>query len=309
MASNFSIISPSDDEELSEDVIYSRYAALSEHEKVLKWREAFLAKLEEADDEPIVPPMRPEDFLDGTSMQEDHDSFSMDHTVSDAQAVNSNENPDNYINWPENTSADEDHAQMAEYADLSSSVEPLAGLKFYTPIEPVVVDKEFGREYLQPEQYDTPAPEPPEIPTIPTMDAFIYEEAVKYRDRLRALRVAEYERKQARRAQQAARPPPPAPLPIIRNTTFNKPIGLIYLWTSQTFNDPLHMGECSLGFYIAPEYRKREYLVDALNKAVAVAFDDEQCHRLQSIVVENDEKLYTLELLTASYVWTNAELS
>ncbi|PPR02213.1 hypothetical protein CVT26_012105 [Gymnopilus dilepis] len=283
VATNFSIISPSDEEEdLSEDEIYSRYAALPEQEKVLKWREAFLDKLEE-DDEPIVPPTRPEDFYEDVPKEEDVG-------MSDAQAL---QNTEHYINWPEDTPAD--HSQMAEDADLPSSQVPLPDLQFYPPIEPDLMDKEFGREYLEPEQYDTPAPQPPVIPTIPEMDAFIYEEALKYRDRLRALRVAEYERKQARRArEQAARPLAPAPV------IGNKPIGLIYLWTSQTFNDPLHMGECSLGFYFAPAYRKREYLVEALNKAVAEAFEDQQCHRLQAIVVENEEKLYSLELLTAS---------
>ncbi|KAF8899771.1 hypothetical protein CPB84DRAFT_1115184 [Gymnopilus junonius] len=289
VTSNFSIISPSEDEELSEDEIYSRYAALSEQDKVLKWREAFLDKLEDDDFEPIVPPTKPEDFDDEESMHDDQDTISTD------PETQMDENTANYINWPEDTLLDEQPVYQ------SSSVEPLTGLQFYKPIEPVLVDKEFGREYLEPEQYDTPVPPPPEIPTIPEMDTFIYEQAVQYRDRLRALRVAEYERKQARRARQAARPPTsPGSLPNIGSTPCNKPIGLIYLWTPQTFNDPLHMGECNLGFYFVPEYRKKEYLAEALNKAVEEAFEDKQCHRLQSIVVENDEKLYTLQLLSAS---------
>jgi RimJ/RimL family protein N-acetyltransferase len=64
--------------------------------------------------------------------------------------------------------------------------------------------------------------------------------------------------------------------------------------------DPLHMGECSMGFYIDPAFRQNQLIVNAVNEVTKIAFTDHECHRLQSIVVDNDDKLPTLELLASA---------
>ncbi|KDR72579.1 hypothetical protein GALMADRAFT_213117 [Galerina marginata CBS 339.88] len=300
-----SSVANSTEEEESEEDIYAAFAALSEQEKILRWREAFMAKLEEA--EPIVPPSRFSDsddemdsYTDKGKAREISGPFLVPHDQGSYPSMdaNINEIPDDFINWPDDMPGDDDGTKTMANEGPSSSNEPLANLQIYSMIEPVVVDKEFGREYLEPEQYDTPVPELPELPVDPKFQAFIYDSAIKYRDELRARTIADYEKKKrARQAAQAARPLPASPASAKKEVV---PIGVIYLWTSQNFEDPLHVGEYSMGFYIAPDYRKREYLVDALNDVVKQAFNDHQCHRLQSIIVENNDKLYTLQLLAAA---------
>jgi hypothetical protein len=55
-----------------------------------------------------------------------------------------------------------------------------------------------------------------------------------------------------------------------------------------------------MGFYIAPAFRQKQSVVSAVNEVAKIAFNDRECHRLQSIVVDNDDKLPTLELLASA---------
>lgn len=278
-----------------------------------------MAKVSEAgddDDDPVVPSRNRiglesddedvEPSYCGKGKAPEHSgSFLIPHSQDNVSTptASSSDDPESFINWPEDAPADYDGYRDQGGPSFSDHYTPLdLSTDIYSPIVPVVVDKEFGREYLKPEQYTTPARELPEVPADPKYQAFLYEEAVRYRDELRAKRIAEYERKKARRARQLAALPIQAHPNTLTAQKNKRPIGLIYLWSSQTFDDTLHAGEYSMGFYIAPEYRKKEHLADALNAAVEQAFHDQQCHRLQAIIVDHHDKLYTLQLLTASYV-------
>lgn len=279
-----------------------------------------MAKVEEVEDtEQRLPPSRcrigiESDDEDGApsytgkgKLPEYGGSFLIPHSQDHISTpiYSTSDDPESFINWPEDSTNDHDGDRLhggPSFNNYSMPLEPV--IDIYKPIVPVVVGKEYGREYLEPDRYRTPARRLPKAPADPKYQAYLYEEAVRHRDELRAKRIAEYERKQAKQARQLALQTWPLPSsPTVSPTQKVKsPIGLIYLWNSQNFDDPLHMGECSLGFYIAPEFRKRKYLVDALNDVVKQAFHDDQCHRLQAIVVENDDKLYSLQLLSASYV-------
>ena len=57
-------------------------------------------------------------------------------------------------------------------------------------------------------------------------------------------------------------------------------ISLIYMSTSQTLPDPLHMGECILGLYIDPVHCRKDCLLNAVDLFVKHAFQDLGCHRL-----------------------------
>lgn len=97
--------------------------------------------------------------------------------------------------------------------------------------------------------------------------------------------------------------PSPEPFMVKSNRARYNPIGLIYLSTSQNYDDPLHLGECTLGFYVDPAHRHRPNLSTALDAVAAVAFRDHTCHRLQSIIVDNPEKFYSLQTLASAYVY------
>ncbi|KAF9556275.1 hypothetical protein CPC08DRAFT_97133 [Agrocybe pediades] len=101
------------------------------------------------------------------------------------------------------------------------------------------------------------------------------------------------------------RPPPPpprrrrSPLPPLMPIV-GIPIGIVYLWAPQSLSEnPLHGGEYCMGFYISPEYRAHTQLPRVLHNTIEQAFDDASCHRLQLILVENKEKLYVLEMVSA----------
>ncbi|KAF8157005.1 hypothetical protein B0H34DRAFT_480797 [Crassisporium funariophilum] len=300
-----------------------------EQEKVLKWRVAFFAKLDERQEEFVPTPNLggiPFDFGQGSqgSTLQSSDPKGKMPELPDMQM---NDDANDLINWPEDDPADGhqgnssrpdespvDHEQTFDQSETyyyNSSYESL-GI-----VEP---DAEFGREYLEPEVYDTPVVELPEIPIDPKMQAIIYEAAVKYQNELRARRIEEYQNASVNRPEPNPPPtpppieslpplpsPPPAdhgiigwypsgPAPRSRKT----PIGLIYLTSSQTFDDPLRMGELYLGMYVTPEHRGKSYLVDAINQVVKVAFDDPECHRIQAIIVNNKDILETRSMYSSA---------
>ncbi|KJA16665.1 hypothetical protein HYPSUDRAFT_284726 [Hypholoma sublateritium FD-334 SS-4] len=267
------------------------FPTLSERDKVLLWREAFMAKIEEDADEPLVPlpggspgvsPIYASAFPEVGPAAEApmHVAHTADETGSD------------FINWPDegpaheaSTDASSEDTQEADYMVLDGA----------SPVLSPHAEDGVGREHLNPEVYTSPAKEPAELQQDPHMQTLVYESAKRFQQELREQRVKEYLASQRRQQRQRARARNPKP--VEPPTTTRKPIGLIYLWTSQTFLDPLHMGECGLGVYIDPEHRGKDCLLGAVDGVVKFAFQDPNCHRLQSIIVENPDKLYTLELL------------
>lgn len=267
------------------------FPKLSPEDKVLLWREAFMAKIEEDTDEPLVPlhggapdvrPIYASRFPDvGPAAAAEapmHMADAADETGSD------------FINWPDEGPAHEAHtdaagadAQEADYMVLDGA----------SPILSPHAEDGVGREHLSPEVYTSPAKEFAELKQDPHMQTLVYDSAVRLQQALREKRVKKYLAAQRRQQRARVRDPRPVGPP----TTTCKPIGLIYLWTSQTFLDPLHMGECGLGVYIIPEHRGKDCLLAAVDGVVKLAFQDPNCHRLQSIIVENPDKLYTIELL------------
>ncbi|KAF9482697.1 hypothetical protein BDN70DRAFT_874703 [Pholiota conissans] len=264
---------------------------MSEQEKVLLWREAFMAKLEQSSNEPIPPSnvtqTHEQPIYSGKGKFPEFYSGFRDHGQTGALLnpfQGSDEDSSDLINWP-----DEGSSNPSGFYDPSDFPMDVSS--------PGPDPDELGREYLQQEVYPTNRSSPiiaaTELPVDPNLQAMINEAAAKYQDELRAKTIKKYQ--MAKLKEQKKRKNPPAP--PAEPTKMLAPIGLIYLWTSQTFLDPLHMGECSLGFYITPEYRGKDCLVDATSEVVDLAFKDPECRRLQSIVVENPDKLYNLDLL------------
>ncbi len=291
--------SPSDSERLQElraaastTPTETLFPTLSQHDKVLLWREAFMEKLEETADEPLVP-------LDGGSpgVRPIYASAGGVPEIgpdADAEAPMAADTADemgsDFINWPDEGPAHEAPAdahsadtQEVDYMDLDGS----------SPILSPRAEDGVGREHLNPET--GPTEELPELPEDPHTQILVYQSAERVQQELRERRVKEYLAAQRRRtrARTSTRNLRPADPP----TTTCKPAGLIYLWTSQTFLDPLHMGECGLGVYVDPEHRGKDCLFEAVDGVVKRAFQDPNCHRLQSIIVEHPDKLYILELL------------
>jgi len=172
------------------------------------------------------------------------------------------------------------------------------------------VDENFGREYLEPDT--EPVGELPPIPEDPVFKKFMKESALKIRDQSRARTVHLYEKRKAQRAAKAARrealgdigasatTATPSQKPSVTWTSSSKAIGLVYLTSSQIFADPLHMGECNIGVYIAPEYRTAENTSDAINAVVEDAFRDPDCHRLQAILVDHEDIIDFLSLYSSA---------
>jgi RimJ/RimL family protein N-acetyltransferase len=90
-----------------------------------------------------------------------------------------------------------------------------------------------------------------------------------------------------------------APLAMVTSARA-KPIGLVYLTSSQNFADPLHQGECNIGFYVAPEYRTLNRLSNALFRIIEDAFRDPDCHRLQALLVDHPDIIDFLNLYASA---------
>lgn len=159
------------------------------------------------------------------------------------------------------------------------------------PFRPSPVDVNFGREYLQSlpsvsSPRETISPVSPLDRNNPNLEALIYDAAIRLRSELRSNRVRAHEQR--------------LPAPVVEEQKPPTPIGLIYLSTSQNFLDPLHMGECNMGMYIDPAFREKAAIVNAINEVTKVAFSNRDCHRLQAIIVDYEDKLSTLELLASA---------
>jgi len=202
------------------------------------------------------------------------------------------------IHDPADLTSDRPHASSSssmtfddclDWSDVEGSTEPViqqGSSKFYramnNPFRPLPEDPNLGREYLESVQSDSPSLEFRE--TIdkpdPNLKALIHDAALQLRSELRSNRI---------RAHESAAVEPKS-----------TPIGLIYLSTSQNFMDPLHMGECSMGLYIDPAFRGKGAIINAINDVTEVAFNNHECHRLQSIVVDSEDMLHTLKLLASA---------
>ena len=267
------------------------FPTLSPDDKVLLWREAFMEKLEETADEPLVP-------LDGGSpgvrpIYASAGGVAEIGPDADAEAPMAADTADepgsHFINWPDEGPA---HEAPADAHSVEAQEVDYMVLDGSSPILSPHAEDGVGREHLSPET--GPMEELAELPQDPHMQALVYDSAVRLQQTLREQRVKKYLAAQRRRSRaRTVRNPKPVDPP----TTTRKPIGLIYLWNSQTFLDPLHMGECGLGVYVDPEHRGKDCLFEAVDGVVKLAFQDPDCHRLQSIIVEHPDKLYILELL------------
>lgn len=278
---------------------------MSEQEKVHLWREAFYAKLEQTSNDPplslsqfnqsqeqgVLPTyLSKGKFPEYSSGFLSHDQPETEPALLNRIQENADDDVSDLINWPDEGPSDvAAHRQEHDTADFPMDIS-----------SPQPWQDVLGRELLEPEVYTSPAREPVELPPDSEVQAFIYESAVKYQEELRSRTIKAYQLSK-RREQMRAEAPPAAPAEPTKTTM---PIGLIYLWTSQTLVDPLHMGECTLGLYIIPEQRGKDCLVDAAIEVVELAFKDPECHRLQSIIVENPDKLYNLDLLAQACVFS-----
>jgi RimJ/RimL family protein N-acetyltransferase len=275
---------------------------MSEQEKVHLWREAFFAKLEQTSNDPPLSPshqshepgVRPTYLSKGKFPDYRSGFLSDDQLGAELNRIEESDDDDvsDLINWPDEGPSDvAAHRQehMYDTADFPMDIS-----------SPQPWHDVLGRELLEPEVYTSPARDPVELAPDPDIQAFIYESAVRYQEELRSQTIKEYQLSK-RREQMRAEAPPALPAEPTKTTM---PIGLIYLWTSQTLVDPLHMGECTLGIYIIPEHRGKDCLVDAANEVIELAFKDPECHRLQSIIVENPDKLYNLDLLARACVFS-----
>jgi len=199
-------------------------------------------------------------------------SLISDHSQASSPSIS----VDDCVNWSE---SDEEESTVPLIQQSSP--------KFYramnNPFRPALVDitgSNFGREHLESLQPNSPS----HVETIspidtagPNLDALMHDAAIRLQNELRSNRIRAHESKTT---------------PI--------PIGLIYLSASQNFLDPLHMGECSMGLYIDPAFRHKGAIINAINDVTEVAFNSHECHRLQSIVVDNEDKLPILELLASA---------
>ena len=243
-----------------------------EEEKVLKWREAFLAQLQEGDNEEISL----ESHLSKGKMRERQYIQTVNPP---AQIPNTSNNFDDYVNWPDDIQSDE-HAQDDQLYHETEAYSRLDGAEL-TPV--------LGREILIPEQFYSPVGTS-EICPDPTLKAFVHDEAMKYQGMLRGQRIKAYQDASAFKSLFID----PGPKP--------KPIGIIYLASSQNVDDPMHRGQLNIGIYVAPMYIEEAGVVQAVKKVVNEAFHDPNCHRLQAIIVDHTTKINTLELYTARYI-------
>jgi RimJ/RimL family protein N-acetyltransferase len=220
---------------------------------------------------------------------------------------------DDLINWPEDiqsengppSSDDDFHSVSTDNMSDSPatfSIDPID--QFMFPLGRPPVDPNLGREYFEPDIERSRQLKP--IPEDPKAKEILREAVHRKVDELRAQTVHQYQKTEARLARrrilkerseanaQAGAVPKTAPKML---TTFGaKPIGLVYLTSSQNFSDPLHKGECNIGFYVAPEYRTLTRLSATLHKAIEDAFRDQDCHRLQAVLVDHPDILDFLNL-------------
>ena len=250
-----------------------------EEEKVLKWREAFLAQLQEGDDE--------EPRLSKGKMRERQ--YIPEGLRADPLALipSTSNDLDAYVNWPDDMylppdeHAYEYHAQDDQLYQETEAYSHFDGADF-TPV--------LGREILEPEQFNS-AVGISEIRPDPTLKAFMHEEAIKYQGMLRAQRIKAYQEASAFKPLFIDPPGPKSP-----------PIGIIYLASSQNVDDPMQRGQLNIGIYVAPKYIEEPGLVQALKEVVNEAFLNSNCHRVKAIIVDHKTKINTLELFTARYV-------
>ena len=80
------------------------------------------------------------------------------------------------------------------------------------------------------------------------------------------------------------------------------PIGLLYLQSSQNLDDYLRSGELNVGVIVDEKHRGKGYARQAVQKAFQVAFNDQNCHRVQAILVDTPYKDRALSLFMMSYV-------
>ena len=310
------------------------FLALSEKEKVLRWREAFNAtinceldddedRLNTRSDSPVLGRQSDEDAVNPFTADDPPEAPALDkgkmreqptgiwdslqergrHSPYTSEAPT---HPDDFINWPEDAASESEAPPSTTDDGATSSVEDFHS--FGHPGIPQDFELEdfhpqpgvLGREYLQTDDSREPVPELPEIPADPILEKHIRDSAIRYRDQLRAMRVERYEEQKARKLMNkmaiSARKESPPPQIV----TSEKPVGLIYLATSQHVLDPLHMGECTIGAYIAPEYRTMENASDAIHAVVEHAFRDRDCHRLQAIIVDHQDKIDALTMFSTA---------
>lgn len=217
-----------------------------EEEKVLKWREAFLARLQEGDGEE-------ESLLSKGKMRDGY--------IPEGRPTSIHDLGDN-IDWPDDIPSDE----------CSN-------------------DPHVQGDQLDHGQFTSPV-EMSEIHPDPKLKAIMREEAIKYQGLLRAQRIKAYQEASASR-----------PLFIQPSSGSQSiPIGIVYLASSQTVDDPMHRGQLNIGIYVAPNYIEQPGLVPAVKEVVNEAFQDTSCHRVQAIVVDHKTKFDTLKLYTSRYV-------
>lgn len=226
---------------------------------------------------------------------------------------------DHLINWPEDSDIDggppssDDDFYSVSTDTMSESPAPFDDL-FEFSSDPPPVDPNFGREYLE---SDT---EPPlqmlPIPEDPIAERVVRAAASRKMDELRAETVHLYEKKKARLARRrilearnkgsgvAAMSKLKKAVPRWQGAPkmdVGRPIGLVYLTSSQNVTDPLHKGEYSIGFYVTPQHRHWDSNVRAvLNKTIEDAFRDPDCHRLQAVLVDHPDILDFLDIFTSA---------
>ena len=309
---------------------------MSEKEKFERWVEAFQARMKGQ----CGPDLDFDDGLDdvrsrrAAASSEDH--ADKGKTREPLQGRDRNpftvkpftaESISDLINWPEDAASDDSAPPSTPgddesfvWTDGQSSIgSPISAFKFGEDRyegEGFESDDNFGREYLEPEM--GPVGKLPVIPQDPELQKFIRESAIKFRDQLRARTVHLYEKRKAELARAAgvaagkkpAAAAPPAPVEFTQREpplafdlgTFTKttPIGIVYLTTSQNFSDPLHVGECNFGIYIAPEYWNEGRVSEVIHTVIEDAFKDHNCHRLQAILVDHQDIFDYLNLYASA---------
>ena len=312
------------------------FLALSENEKFERWLEAFQARMKGQ----CGPDLEFDDGLDDVrsrrvaAIAEGHADKGKRR---EPQRRDCNPFPvkrftaesiSHLINWPEDTASDDGGppSTLADdesfiWADGESSTRsPTPAFNYgghgYEDGGPPS-DDNFGREYLEPDM--GLAGRLPEIPQDPELQKFIRESAIKFRDQLRARTVHLYEKRKAELAQQRAagvtgKQPaavaPPAPMgftqkkpPFVSDpstSTKTKPIGLVYITASQNFSDPLHVGECNFGIYIAQEHWDKGRVSEVIHTVIEDAFKDHNCHRLQAILIDHQDTFDYLNLYASA---------
>ena len=268
--------------------IYETYNALSEEEKILKWQEAFQADIDEN------PPTRPlsDIFIRDTEAEPEPELQERPYQPSQSQL----QEAAIYFNWPDGAPEKFTDAQEIDMVDevSTSALVPPPESSYLPSIEEFDLTMASDAEPIQ---------FPPRIEQSPEERKWLYDAAIVKRDQLRAATVANYEKKKRERAREAQQSQSQRREPPVQSN-WEVPIGIVYLWTTQNIaDDRLHGGEYCMGFYVAPEHRNLQNIPRALNHTIEQAFDDDMCHRVQLIIVDNKEKLYILQIVSALYVF------